>query len=335
MLRNKNVVCFGLFVAVVMLWVGCSAPPEQTNDTNTNNQTNSNEPLDYRVKVPTPPAKGEGLQFKQPETIIKAGEEKQVCWIPNWVPEKDYYIRSFNGFQSKMGHHVVALRSAVPRKAGTQFDCTSLEQMTAIRPLILPDLPNRPLLPKGYAVHVSKGTKIVIQSHYVNTSSKDIKVADVAHINFYTAKEPPNVASYFILNHGAIDLPTGKSKVDVKCKVENNMNILVLLGHMHEYGTSINIKMSGSASKMLYNIPKWNVDMRDNPPIDFFGPLYKGYEGAKTSEKLEFKKGDQIDLHCEYDNTTKGNLTFPAEMCTMVAYYHSKETNKIITCDSE
>lgn len=100
-----------------------------------------NAVIDRRVGVPEPPVEGKGVQFVMPETIIPAGEEKMMCWIPDWVPERDYLVRSFIGLQGGMGHHIVALTSGIPREAGTTFDCTELEAMVALEPLLVPDNP--------------------------------------------------------------------------------------------------------------------------------------------------------------------------------------------------
>lgn len=325
-------------LATSTLWMNCSAP-NQTNNTNNNQTQNNNnqqqvqEPEDQRVKIPEPFAEGKGMQFVQPEAVIKAGQEKMICWIPSWVPDKDYYVTAFQGIQGKMGHHVVALRSGIPRKEGTQFDCTDIEQMTSIRPLVLPDPHDRKLLPEGYAVRVPKDTKLVFQSHYVNTSTKDIKIADVARITFAPANSQPKVASYLILNHGTINLPVGKSTVKVQCQIKNTMEILLLLGHMHEYGTKIKIDLARKEQvENLYNIDQWLVDYRDLAPITFYGPAALQ---EKTPKELKLQAGDTINMQCDYNNTTKGPVRFPAEMCTMVAYYHSQETSDIITCDEE
>lgn len=327
-------------LSIPVLLMNCSAPLNTNNTNNTNtNQTQTNntnqqqvaQPEDHRVTVPAPFEEGKGMQFVQPEAIIKAGQEKMICWIPNWVPDKNYYITAFQGIQSKMGHHVVALRSGIPRKEGTQFDCTDLEQMTSVRPLVLPDPHDRKLLPDGYAVEIPQGAKVVFQSHYVNTSTKDIKIADVARLTFAPANEKFKIASYLILNHGAINLPTGKSSVNMKCSIKHNMEMLLLLGHMHEYGTSIKIDLARAGqTENLYNIDKWLVDYRDNAPINFYGPAALQ---DKTPKELKLKAGDTLHLQCDYNNTTKGALRFPAEMCTMVAYYHSQETSEILICE--
>lgn len=310
----------GFLALVLALMASCGAP------NNTNNNQNNTGPTDQRVEVPTAPAADVGLQFVMPETVIPAGTEKMICWIPNWVPDKNYSIKRFVGLQGKMGHHVVALRSNIPRQAGSVFDCTNIEQMTSIRPLVLTDISeDKPLLPEGYAVQVQKESKIVIQSHYVNTSDKDIKVADVAQ--FFFAKDPnTKLASYFIVNHGAVDLPPGKQSVSLSCTVKHNMNVLLLFGHMHEYGSALKIELEHEGQrKELYNVPQWLVDYRDKAPINFFGQ-------ENQQPELTFAPGDKVHLHCDFNNTTQKDIRFPSEMCTLVAYYHSNETNEIITC---
>jgi hypothetical protein len=307
------------FALCLLLWLplsSCGTPEDpKKNDPDT---------IDQRVEIPTPLPAEEGFQIVMPETIIPKGTEKMVCWIPEWVPDKDYLVTQFEGFQGSMGHHVVALRSGVPRKAGEVFDCTNLAQMTSLQPLILPDVSNQKLLKPGYAVRLPKDSKIVIQSHYVNTTTKDLKVADVARFRFAPKDQPQKVVGYLIMNHGAIDIAQGEQTADLSCEIKKPKRILLMLGHMHDYGKAFRVEMVRSGErKTLYNIDKWNVDMRDRPPVTFF-------DGEDT---LEFQPGDKLSTLCTYNNTTGEPLRFPAEMCTTVMYYYSEESSELIQCN--
>src|ERR1043165_5175044 len=106
-----------MFFAPFVFVIGCpnAEPPSQR------------EPVDVRPKVPAPPAAAEGVQFVMPDTVYKSGEDKQVCWVPDWTPDQDYLIPNFVGMQGKHGHHLISFRSVTPRTPGEVFDCTSAE----------------------------------------------------------------------------------------------------------------------------------------------------------------------------------------------------------------
>lgn len=308
-------------LCVLTLPIACAAPDEADDS-----------PVDGRVEVPDPPAEGEGLQFVMPETLVPAGEERMFCWIPEFDVAQDYLLTHFQGWQhSPGGHHVVALRSGIPQEPGTVYDCTMIEQMTAVRPLINPD-PATDLrgLPDGYAIRMREGTQIVFQSHYINYTDQDILVADVARMDLAPAGTTPVEASYFILNHGGLSLPAGPSEEELTCGYPasgEDVSILSVFGHMHGYGTSLSVEFDGGGDwETIYDIPEWEVSFRDTPPVTQWAP-----GGADV---LAMGPGDQMRLTCAWDNTSADELHFPSEMCASVAtYYPATLADPVITCD--
>jgi hypothetical protein len=296
-----------------------------TNDT----ASSAEEVIDHRVEIPTPPAVDVGLQFVQPEQVIPPGSEVMTCWVPDWVPDRDYFVKRFTGLQGTGGHHVVALTSAVPREAGEVFDCTDIESLAGFRPLILPDLADRDLLPDDMYVRLPADAKIVIQSHYVNYSDRAIRVADVARFDFATDVESGTEAGYFIMNHAGVDLaPRSPGEVRMSCTSvwEQPLNFLLLFGHMHEMGTEIRIGLGRAEDdETLYEIDRWQPEFRDLAPITFFD----------RADPLTVGRGDTVNVRCNYDNPTDEPIRFPSEMCTAVAYYYPAlpGEDRVIICD--
>jgi Copper type II ascorbate-dependent monooxygenase, C-terminal domain len=285
-------------------------------------------PTDQRAMAPAPPAAGTGMQFTMPETIIPAGAERMMCWVPDWTPDRDYMIQSFTGIQGAGGHHVVALEAAIPVRAGDTFDCTSLASLTGFRPLVLPEGTAESGIPAGYAVRVPAGAKVVIQSHYLNTTARDIRVADVARIMFAPAGAAVTEVSYMILNHGSVSIPArspGNSRVSCTPQVgASPVNVLNIIGHMHEWGTSIQVKRErAGAMEMIYSVDQWRADYRDLPPTRTWQP----------SAPLQVQTGDRLSLECNFMNTLDHPLAFPEEMCTTVMMYYPARPERIIQCE--
>lgn len=291
--------------------------------------------VDQKAKnVPAAPAADKGVQFVGPKLTIAAGDEKQLCWVPDWTPEKDYMIRRFKGFQGTMGHHVVALNDiGGTYKAGQTFDCTSVTQMVNLRPLVLPEPDphgDKTLLQEGYAVRLPKGVRPVFQSHYVNYGSKPIEIQDVARIEFATEANPVEV-SYFIVNDSLVDVAaTGETTRSMTCKVPSDIKLLATLGHMHEMGSTIKVEHSrplDAAFKpaTMFNIAKWMPEFRDSGPIEVFGV------GATS---LDLKAGDEVKITCTWKNTSGKQLFFPKEMCVTVSYYYPALKEGVILCNN-
>jgi hypothetical protein len=285
-------------------------------------------PADHRALVPTPPEEGLGKQFVASDLVIPVGEERMTCWVPDWVPDRDYLVTRFEGVQSPLGHHVVALRSGIDRDPGTVFDCTDLESMVSLEPLVLPDPTEETrLLPEGYAVRLPAGSRIVIQSHYVNYTDEDIVTADVARFTFVPLADEGTITevSYLIANHGALVVDEGVTTKTIGCALPTDVNVLALLGHMHGLGKEISVTRTPASGvvEVLYDEPAWTVEFRDVPPLELF----------PASAPLILAAGDQLRVSCTYDNDTGAAVGFPEEMCTAVGYYFPAQPDGIIFCD--
>lgn len=287
------------------------------------------DPIDNRVKPPMAPGASEGIQFVMPEFVIPAGSEHMLCWVPDWVPSRDYFITRFEGYQGPGGHHVAAFSSTSPSKPGSKFDCTNLESMVSFSPLILPDPKEQSLLPEGFAVRLPKGSNIILQSHYINTTDQDLLVSDVARFDFFLDEREPVVASYLIVHNSELELAPGVGKASAECELETSYKLLLMFGHMHGSGTHMSVELQRrGVRETIYKIDSWHWRLRDLPLIKAFS----------LSDPFQLKAGDKLYLNCYYNNQTDHAVTFPEEMCVMVAYYYpalktgARDTNGLVIC---
>ena len=310
-------------VALGLLAAGCG--DGDTDGTPSDGGADRDAPTDHRATVPEAPAADVGLQFVQPEAVIEPGEERMICWIPDFVPDEDFMAVEFKGIQSPLGHHVLALRSAIPRQANSTFDCTDLESMSTMEPLLIPNPEDgTQLLPDGHAVRVKAGTKMVFQSHYVNYTDEPIVVSDVAQI-FFAPDPDPVETGYFITNHGGLNLEAGTQQdAVIDCTVGEDLQLAVLFGHMHDLGRAIKIeRTSGGVTDVLYDVPEWTVEFRDVPPLELYD----------TDAPLQLHAGDTLKVTCSYDNVRDHAVTFPEEMCSTIAYFYPVTDDALIICD--
>jgi hypothetical protein len=309
---------FARSALVVALAVGCgTAPP-------------ADGILDHRAVLPPEPAADEGILLVQPEMVLAAGEERMTCWVPDWVPDRDYRVSGMTGFQGIGGHHVVALTAAIPVAAGDVFDCTSLASLTGFRPLILPDPPEGQLVPEGFHVRLPAGSHIVIQSHYINYESSPIRVRDGALFEFAPDGPSSVEVGYLIMNDASVNLaprsPT-TSQFDCVPPGTTPLNVLAIFGHMHEYGTSFSVEHTrAGTTSTIYETPVWDPSFRDEPPITRFDP---------SGAPMMLMPGDSLRMNCAWENMTADEIHFPSEMCTTVMYYYPAlpGDDRIIICE--
>jgi hypothetical protein len=207
--------------------------------------------------------------------------------------------------------------------------------MTNLRPAVLPDTTLRGeelsypfTLPENFVVKVPVGVTLVMQSHYVNVGDKDAITADVADMKVVERGPETVEASYFILNDNLVDSPVGRHSRSMWCEVDEEMDFVVMFGHMHDWGESFQIDREVDGVKeTVWSVEDWRPDYRDAPPITVFDP----------ADPMSVAAGEKLRVTCNYNNTESGPLRFPSEMCTGIGMYYpaiTNDENGVILCDS-
>jgi hypothetical protein len=285
-------------------------------------------PQDQRVEIP--PAPDFGIQVIGPEITIPSGSDHMFCWVPDVTVSEDHLVKSFDAFQGPSGHHLIAMKSVVPRQPGDVFDCTEITQMTTIEPLIVSNSANKEgtgnLLTDEFAVRLPANEQIIMQSHYVNVTTHDILIRDVANITYLPDSEHRIEANYLTLNDGSFSIPATNEHYthSNECVMDQDYNIAALMGHMHEWGKSIKIeKVDGEgAITKLYEIPEWTAQFRDLAPVTHY----------ETTDPLTLHAGDTLRVTCDWMNDTDEALDFPAEMCVAIMTYYPALPEGFLIC---
>ena len=178
-------------------------------------------------------------------------------------------------------------------------------------------------LPSGVALRIDPGQQFVIQSHYLNPSDQEITVMDAVDLVLLTEEEVQHKVDPFAIIHGGFEIPAQTQGFSVKkrCRLEQDIDVYMLLGHTHDYGVLFEVyhhSMLLDEPRKLYHATDGPL-LRDNPEIKYFDP------------PLPFLAGDEIEVHCMWDNTTEISLGWPEEMCVALMYYGPGEG--WMTCD--
>lgn len=286
--------------------------------------------IDQRVEIPAAPAAGAGFQLIGPEITIPAGGDQMWCWVPDLAPDTvDHLVKDFVTFQGRSGHHLLAMKSVVPRQPNDVFDCTSVEGMSSVEPLMSPSTQNSEgtvnLLSDDFAVRVPAGTQIVMQSHYVNVETKPILVRDVGNFIFLPPEETRIEANYMVINDLNLQIPPNNQPYThaTDCVLEQPMQFAALTGHMHEWGKRVFIeKINAEGSTTIYDVPAWSPKFRDAPPVTHL-PL---------AAPITVAQGETLRVTCEWVNDTDEALTFPHEMCDAVFVYYPALPEGFLLC---
>jgi hypothetical protein len=272
------------------------------------------QPMTEDVRVPVPAADPNIWDVLGADAVINAKSEKELCLYTSYTGP-DTAFTFFDGYQGKWGHHVVLFTPNEPKADGTVEDCSDAAYMAKIQPFAI----TTDSLPAGIASHLPTGQHVVIQSHYINTSDHPIEIRDVLRLHLMS---PSNVTTWgsAIANGNGSGIavpPNGTQQLVSDCVVPQDMQVLEIGGHLHEWGSSYQILIGPDVDHLtsIYNIDQWNPAFRDAPPIVF------SYDSP-----MMFTKGTVVRSICNWNNTTSQELTYPKEMCATFGYAVPLET---------
>lgn len=268
---------------------------------------------DQRVDLPEPPE--HGIQIVLPDAIVEPGEEKMYCWYTTLPDTEDVWVREYQAYQGEGGHHVVGFITMEDEPDGTIVDCEAAESMAMWLPLLTPTSEGHFVLPAGYGVKIPGSSRLVFQSHYVNAGEQPIRVADVVNLHYVEeANLPVTPAAPWGNTVLDFSLPAGQTTtVDYECTAPTEMNLITLLGHMHEYGDSISISIgSGGTMSTVYEVAEWEPEYRDKSPLA---------EWPVTAPYV-VPAGHKMHVSCTWTNDSSEALQFPAEMCASLSWFY-------------
>lgn len=289
----KILVTAALFVGALLMSCGPQAPVKDNI-------------RDLRVEIPT--ADPAFLDFVSPEFVIEPGQDKLFCSDIVFEGD-DVAFKDMKSLQGKFGHHFILMSTRAPKPPGTTYDCSEISAMKDFEPFAFP-LGSE--LPAGHGSFLPKGKALVMQVHYVNTSTTPIRVRDVMRLKKVAISDVTTWTSMYSATSIDIALPpqSASTKITFDCALPQDVGLLVLGGHMHEWGKSFSVQIGPDVEnlKEMYSVPAWKPDFRDSPPLSLY-----------LTNPIQLSKGTVIRTTCEWQNSTDKSVVFPHEMCAAVA----------------
>jgi hypothetical protein len=111
----------------------------------------------------------------------------------------------------------------------------------------------------------------------------------------------------FAMNHEGFSVPPmGKASVTFDCEFPMSGKLLLLGGHMHEWGTSFKIESGASVSTLskMYEVTTWQAEYRDEPPVNLY-----------LTAPIDIAQGTVMRTTCAWANDMTTELKYPHEMC--------------------
>ena len=307
-------------VTGVCLLMGCSstdplAPPE------------TGDPKDLLE----PPPAGQGLQLKM-QTTIAPGQEIERCKFYQ-VPADGLNVNRAVVRYLAGSHHVLLYRTpykSIPTMTtnGTApvidengvFDCAEgasadWEVNGVVAAAQSPKSKEATTFPPGVAAKLDPGTVLIINTHYLNTSSKPANT-DV-RLNIYTLPEKDIVheGGFLFFYNPFIRVPArGTASSRMRCGISSDITLVTGQSHMHRRGVGYVanvVQASDGSMTPIYEGNDW-----ENVPITEWSP------------GMALTKGQAIDFTCHYQNSedrqVRQGATTKDEMCMFLGNYYPR-----------
>lgn len=268
--------------------------------------------VDGRVELPAPSA--DGLQFVSPDYEVPPFSERMLCAFDLYEGPTVGITHVDTWQNPDFGHHVVLFESNFDEDEyppGTVVDCTESDDVTMVD--MDPIHINSGVeeghtwldLPDGMAIKLREGTPVVMQSHFINYTEDILVLQDAINLEVVPEAEVSTWAAAFAHTETDLDLPPGGSTVSFDCEWREDLHVLYMLGHMHEWGTAFSVDWThADGTERVYEIAEWDPAFRDVPPVN-------PYE----SGDFQVAAGDVFTTACTWDNTEDHHIVFPYEMC--------------------
>jgi len=281
--------------------------------------------------APSIPAASADSQFPLPrpgyvriaaKTIknIPPGGDITKCQYVMPPLDEDMDVEDVVGYQSKFGHHLIAMTyAASPGEAtGTEYSCmgsdiggAALAKTGQFLGAAANGKRSNVSPPEGVALRLKKGVGVQINLHFINTGDVPIDGDGVIDLKLVPPDPSKPVAGLFANNVTDLTIPPGTpTTASVDCHVESDIRFVMVGNHMHEHGVNATteiVHQDGSITD-LHTDATWPLDAASNPEFTHY-PL---------ATPAIVHAGEVVRTSCTYQNTSAETLTFPTEMCSAI-----------------
>ena len=263
-------------------------------------------PTATELQVVTPIVKG-----------IAGGADVTMCtYIANPFG-KDVDVVASDAYMSLHGHHVLLMEVTDdnPFKPGDSHVCTD-QDMNKARYVSGggSDLMSSHFqAPAGIGMRIHATSKMLIQSHWINPSATPSDGQSSFNIKTEAPSDARQEAQLFTVTSTQFTLPPhAPGHIASDCKLKQDMQLALIAGHEHEWGSHIQIEhiVGDQTPQMMYQTA-WKPEYQSAPPQQWY----------PASSPVVIKKDEIIRVTCDWNNTTDKEIAFPQEMCVAAFYY--------------
>ena len=290
-------------LAIIPFALGCGVdwkPPASSVDTLPN------------LTIPPPPTSG--FQIVTPIfDNIQPGKDYEVCTWTDFTTDTDVDVRSTLGYQTEPpGHHVILFYTMVHQPPQTRI-CNDSDMATFRFLAGAGSNGELNQAPGDLVFHVPAGSQIVINHHYLNATEDVLRGQSAINANYADPTMHYTHNGYLAVLDSNLIVQEGDSSLDISATLDRDYKVWNMIPHMHQWGKHAIVTVTQSGTPHTMFDVDWDPSYAFHPP-DLSNVL-------SVDAPMELHTGDQIAIHCEWNNTAGMVLSFGFEMCVAFANY--------------
>ena len=239
------------------------------------------------------------------------------CFYSGVITDREFAVAAASADQSQGGHHVTLYYTSLIKEE-QHHPCDPAEmadwRMIGGGGDEAEDLVTKLRMPEGYAIRVPAGVQLVLQAHYINLG-EEFTANDQAAIELVPAESIESYVNQFVFNDAGFVVPPHEEFESIStCTVPEEVQIIRLLGHMHEWGSYYKLEEIDAAEEPLSTIIDidWDPVYASDPDVLQFEP----------SQPMVLAQGTRLRQTCRWFNDTADPILFPREMCVAFGLYY-------------
>jgi hypothetical protein len=269
------------------------------------------------------PAPANGMQLVLPVVKgIESGSSVEYCTWTDTILDHDIYVKHAQVFQSLGGHHVVLFYTTKYQDPGTQRVCTDAD-MATFRFAVGAAEKAEVTAPGDLVFKIPAGAQLVANQHFLNATPHSLDIQSAVNIDFADPGAKMVEAGSLVFLDDSMVVHSGAQSLDVNCTMNSDQPVWQLFPHMHEWGTHMTITHTRATTQTTLYDGDWSPEYVFHPPTYVTDP----------STPFMFAQGDQVKLHCEWNNDSGHDLSFGLEMCVAFAQTVNPDDKPNVSCD--
>jgi len=256
---------------------------------------------------PPPPVNGFQILLPPYRGLQPSTDIEMCTWTDKTTSDKNLDIKTLEAYQSGIGHHAVVYMTSFARTPGTTRECSGAD--TVFLRFVAGSGGEgqgiKNTAPGNLVYRVPPNMQIVINHHYLNATSsvQDGQTAVNVTLADPNAQNIPSDSLAFVDTN--LNIPPGASSKDIRCIMQGDIDAWYFIPHMHRWGSHIAIdRTHAGATDRVFDV-QWQPEYTFHPPEI----------RREVTDPFALRTGDEIHVHCDWNNTGTDTLTFGMEMC--------------------